>query len=205
MKRASLAPGLSNQYTCFWDFFVKSRHWLPRFLPPNDSLSAIRRQVEERTARKDATVPTSLELPLSPESKLVLQWAAQEADGLSHDQIDELHLLLGLLHEEAGLASEILLGHGLEPAIVRQTSKDQTFARPKAIVSDEETAMRIAEAIWIPIFGQELIVRQKPFRAKLENDVWTVKGSLPEGCTTGAIVARISKYDGAILETGRDL
>jgi ATP-dependent Clp protease ATP-binding subunit ClpC len=31
------------------------------FLSPNDSLAAIRRQVEERTARKDATVPTSLE------------------------------------------------------------------------------------------------------------------------------------------------
>ena len=157
------------------------------FLPPNDSLAAIRRQVEERTARKDTTVPTSLELPLSPESKQVLQRAAQEAEGLSHHQIDGYHLLLGLLHEEAGLASEILRGHGLDPAIVRQTSKDRTFARPKALVPNEETAIRIAEAIWIPIFGQELIERQKPFRAKLENDVWTVRGSLPEGCTTVSV------------------
>jgi ATP-dependent Clp protease ATP-binding subunit ClpC len=42
------------------------------FLPPNDSLAAIRRQVEEGTARKDTTVPTSLELPLLTCAILVL-------------------------------------------------------------------------------------------------------------------------------------
>jgi len=51
----------------------------------------------------------------------------------------------------------------------------------------------------------ETIERQKPFRAKLENDVWIVWGSLPEGCTTGAIVVRILKADGTILETGQEL
>jgi hypothetical protein len=50
----------------------------------------------------------------------------------------------------------------------------------------------------------ETIERQKPFRAELEDDVWTVRGSLTEGCTTGVVVARISKADGAVLETGRE-
>jgi ATP-dependent Clp protease ATP-binding subunit ClpA len=176
-----------------------------RFLSSNDSVAAIRQHVEERTTKKAATVPTSVDLPLTDEPKLVLRRAAQEADGLSHDQIDTRHLLLGLLSEEAGLASEILRSHGFDSADIRREFGNRNSALPKSnFVPDEQTAMRIAEAIWIPVYGQEMIERQKPLRAELENDVWIVSGALPEGQTGGILVARISKTNGTILQIGQD-
>ena len=48
----------------------------------------------------------------------------------------------------------------------------------KGYVPDAKTAIRIAIAIWEPIYGVAQIQGQKPFNAKLNNGVWTVTGSL---------------------------
>ena len=72
--------------------------------------------------------------------------------------------------------------------------------KPKeGYVPDEETAIQIAVAVWIPIYGEEPIEGEKPYRAKLDNGVWTVEGSLPEGWLGGVAVAEIAKDDGCIL------
>ena len=53
------------------------------------------------------------------------------------------------------------------------------YKPPKGYVPDEETAKKIAEAIWAPIYGREHIASEKPFEAKLVGDtVWLVEGSL---------------------------
>jgi len=72
--------------------------------------------------------------------------------------------------------------------------------RPSAgYVPDAETAIRIALAVWEPIYGREQIERQKPYRATLQNGVWVVAGSLPPGWRGGVAVAEIAKRDGKIL------
>jgi hypothetical protein len=71
--------------------------------------------------------------------------------------------------------------------------------RPEAgYVPDAETAMKIAEAVWLPIYGAT-VLEKKPWRARLENDVWVVEGSLPELMAGGVPVAKISKRTGEIL------
>ena len=65
-------------------------------------------------------------------------------------------------------------------------------------VQDEETAIKIAEAIWLPIYGKH-IYDEKPFIAKLKNDVWTVTGTLSDGMLGGVAEIDISKQDGKIL------
>ncbi len=150
-------------------------------------------------------VSTSIELPLSPTSKLVLTHAAAEAERLFHHQIGTLHVLLGLLREETGLAAEILRNHGLELSVIRQQFEGRNSVKPKAgFVPDEETAIRIAEAVWIGIYGKEKVESQKPFRVELEYDVWIVRGSFPKGGSEGALIARISKVNGTIFEVGQD-
>lgn len=57
----------------------------------------------------------------------------------------------------------------------------------------------------IPIYGEELIAGEKPYRATLRGDTWTVTGSLPEGFEDGAAIAEISKRDGRILRVSRIL
>jgi hypothetical protein len=66
-------------------------------------------------------------------------------------------------------------------------------------VPDEQTAISIAVAVWIPIYGKELIESEKPYKATLEDGVWTVTGSLPEGYNGGTAIADISQESGCIL------
>ena len=65
-------------------------------------------------------------------------------------------------------------------------------------VPDTATAIKIAEAVWLPIYGEDVHAEQ-PFNAVLKDDIWTVTGSLPEGWVGGVAVAEISKKDGKIL------
>jgi hypothetical protein len=70
----------------------------------------------------------------------------------------------------------------------------------KQYVADEQTAIAIAVAIWVPIYGKAQIESEKPYKATLINGVWIVKGSLPEGYDGGTAVAEISQEDGRILK-----
>lgn len=72
--------------------------------------------------------------------------------------------------------------------------------KPKeGYVPDEKTAIRIAVAVWIPIYGEKKIEGEKPYHAKLDKGIWTVEGSLPKGWLGGVAVAEIAKDDGRIL------
>lgn len=88
-------------------------------------------------------------------------------------------------------------------AVEGHSSYDQEgkhhFVPQAGFVPDEATAIRIAEAVWTPIYGQS-IQEERPFRAKLINGVWHVEGSLPEGWRLGGTPeAEIAKADGKIL------
>ncbi|MCW3096328.1 MAG: uncharacterized protein JWL77_1946 [Chthonomonadaceae bacterium] len=72
--------------------------------------------------------------------------------------------------------------------------------QPKdGFVPDAATAIAIAQAVWIPIYGRKQIEHEKPFKASLHNGIWWVEGSLPKGMHGGVAVAEISKKDGRIL------
>jgi hypothetical protein len=77
-------------------------------------------------------------------------------------------------------------------------SKHRVVPR-EGFVPDEKTAVRIAEAVLIPVYGETQIVGQRPFKAQLRNGVWTVKGSLPQGIDGGTALAEIRRSDGKII------
>ena len=70
---------------------------------------------------------------------------------------------------------------------------------------DAATAVKIAEAVLVPVFGEQKISSERPFKAKLEGDVWTVDGTLycADGkiglCPGGTARVKLSKNDGRIL------
>ena len=75
-------------------------------------------------------------------------------------------------------------------------------------VPDETTAVKIAEAVLIPVYGTKKIESERPFHAKLDRQVWTVSGTLrcPDGkggtttnCVGGVAEVEISKIDARIL------
>jgi ATP-dependent Clp protease ATP-binding subunit ClpC len=80
--------------------------------------SVRKRAEEQKTERRK--IPTSVDMPLSQESKRALAYAAEEAERLSDKHIGTEHLLLGLVREKEGLAAEILREAGCELAKLRQ-------------------------------------------------------------------------------------
>jgi hypothetical protein len=66
-------------------------------------------------------------------------------------------------------------------------------------VPDTKTAIKIAVAVWEPIYGEKQIASEKPYNAVLTNGVWTVQGSLPKDWVGGVAIAEIVKDDGRIL------
>jgi methylmalonyl-CoA/ethylmalonyl-CoA epimerase len=93
---------------------------LPRLLPAEITLQTLRERVEPGDAAREK-IPTSVALPLAPETKRVLAYAHEEADRLSHRHIGNEHLLLGLLREGRSTAAVILQGYGLDLIRLRES------------------------------------------------------------------------------------
>jgi hypothetical protein len=90
-----------------------------RLLPNLRSREAIQDQIERKITRGER-ISTSVEMPLSLESKQVMTLAAEEATRIGHRHIGPEHLLLGLLRVEKGLASEILREYRVDLETIRK-------------------------------------------------------------------------------------
>ena len=99
-----------------------------RFFPRAQvSIESIRKEIEGRTLLREK-ISTSVELPLAPETKLVLAYAHEESDRLQHRHIGTEHLLLGLLRGDRSMAAEILYERGLRLNAVRDEIARQSGA-----------------------------------------------------------------------------
>ena len=179
---------------------------LQRF-SPQASIPELRAEVEQRMPT-NAKVSTSIDLPLADECRRALAWAAEEAAGLDHRHVGIGHLLLGILRGDH-LASEVLRRQGLEVGGVRDllaaspepVASDtpafgQVFYAPGSWVPDAETAVRIAEAVLIPIFGAEEVEKRRPFQAELRRDTWFVRGECEHG--KAGVLSAVIRKDGRI-------
>jgi hypothetical protein len=82
--------------------------------PP--SSGDLRRELEPHI-KTGSRIPVSAEIPLSQESKHVLNVAVEEADRLSHVCVDIGHFLIAILLEEQCPASKLLRSHGVKPVV----------------------------------------------------------------------------------------
>ena len=77
---------------------------------------------------------------------------------------------------------------------------DQPGPPDRGFVPDAATAIKIAIAVWEPIYGAKNIAAQKPYRARLEGDRWIVEGSAGStGEVGGTAIAEIARADGRVL------
>ena len=151
-------------------------------------------------------------------ARRVIFFARYEASQFGSTTIESEHLLLGLVHEDRNiinrfhdqsLSSESIRAQITARVPIHEKVQQMAVGRISQVflktdcVPDDLTAMRIAEAVWLPVYGYETVNAQKPFTADLESDVWTVKGSPPANDAAGALTALISKTDGRIIELSR--
>ena len=71
-------------------------------------------------------------------------------------------------------------------------------------VPDKETAEKIADIILTKIYGDKIIVENKPYIIDLIDDIWNIKGTLRNSefglpSVGGVPYIKIRKSDGAIL------
>jgi hypothetical protein len=96
-----------------------------------------------------------------------------------------------------------LLISGTLPAQQAQLEPDHSYLPFNGFVPDSVTAIKIADAILVPIYSERDIAKERPLHAKLVGDVWSVEGTLPCGtegaCIGGVAVSEISKKDGRVL------
>lgn len=86
----------------------------------------------------------------------------------------------------------------------------QGYKPRSGFVPDSATAIQIAEAVLVPVYGKKKIEAEKPFTAQLKDNIWTISGTLrcPDGkggftpesdCDGGTAVVQISKKDAHII------
>lgn len=69
-------------------------------------------------------------------------------------------------------------------------------------VRNAQSAIEIAMAAWIPVYGKAHIEGGKPYHAFLKDGIWHVNGTLPKNTLGGVPVAEIRAADGKVLRVG---
>jgi len=82
------------------------------------SLENIRLEIE-KLVQPGPTTQIIGDIPFTPRAKKALELAAEEARSLGHNYIGSEHLLLGLIREGEGIASQVLLNLGMDLNTVR--------------------------------------------------------------------------------------
>ena len=174
-----------------------------RFIHSQATVESIRMRINQHAAIGER-IATSVDIPLSEESKRVLAHAAEEAEKLGHKHIGTEHLLLGLLREKKCFAANILEESGLELKQIRDelgrephksefrsvlgtTAADNpafrlraagvTIARPETCVIDPE--VEVASGTVIEPYAQLL------GRTRVGKDCRIRSFSVIENCTLG--------------------
>ena len=103
-----------------------------QFLGPTSVAAEIRTAIEGRITRRER-ISTSVEMPLTEESKKALKLAAEESERLAHRHIGTEHVLVALLRVEGSLATQLLRKRELKPEAIReQLAKAPSSASLKA-------------------------------------------------------------------------
>lgn len=86
-----------------------------------------------------------------------------------------------------------------------QVVSNRGFVPKEGVVPNETVALATAEAVLIRLFGKSIIDSERPLKAVLKSNIWTITCSLPcDGphravCPGGIAELRISKRTGNIL------
>ncbi len=87
-----------------------------------------------------------------------------------------------------------------EFAFVRhQMQSSRSFVPRDGYVPDADTAMAVAYAVAVPIYGKTAVDAERPFRADLEDGKWLVLGRSQRATSGGTLVVQMEQATGKIL------
>jgi lysophospholipase L1-like esterase len=158
-----------------------------------------RKAMMDRWNAKIVEIATQRNIPVA---RVDLDFNGPDGD---QDPADKGYLAADGLHPgDAGALriAELFRELGYEPcgkpAAPAEEEQEHNYEPEAGYVPDTQTAIQIAVAVWMPIYGREQIESEKPYQANLKDGVWYVTGSLPEG-PGGVAEAEIARDSGCIL------
>jgi hypothetical protein len=103
-------------------------------------------------------------------------------------------MVLRFLATSAILLTLLSFGYGFDKKTTRTPLPTQ------GVVPDEATAVKIAQAVFPPVFGEEEVSKYSPYHAMLKEGIWTVYGTLKPNGRGGTPMMTIQKTDGKVTE-----
>jgi hypothetical protein len=183
--------------------YIETEHLLLGLLRENPLASGllpvgapeqIRKQVDCECPVREG-VSTSVDLPLSNESKRVLMYAAEEAELLGHKSIGSEHLFLGLLREDGAFAARILKQHRVELERARAVIRQQPAPRFRSSI------VTIHGAGWSASYVSDTAKDLR--RYCWEKRQWKSRDLLVEKHTGKIMFYEGGPYDAARFEIGK--
>ncbi len=119
------------------------------------SLEAIRLEVEKLVQPGPSTQMQG-DVPFTPRSKKALELSAEEARSLGHNYIGTEHLLLGLIREGEGVASQVLINLGLDLNRVRTEIMELLGSATPGFSSPQQAGGPKSKTPALDAFGRDL-------------------------------------------------
>jgi Clp amino terminal domain, pathogenicity island component len=96
---------------------------LSRWFPGESGVEPkIRTEIEKRIQRRER-ISTSIEMPLSSDSRKVLTLADEAREKLRHDYVEPEHILIAIFQVEGSLAAQVLNAHGAKGGSIQEQLK----------------------------------------------------------------------------------
>lgn len=173
-------------------------------------LEDLRRAIENAISYGQETIVVG-EIPLNKEARAAINYAIEEAKSMNHSYIGTEHLLLGLLREEKGIASQVLLSLGADIELVRneilrvlggEGTSPQTKHKAKTSALDyfsRDLTQLAREDKLDPIIGREkeieriiqILVRRKKNNPVLIGEAGVGKTAIVEGLAQRIVENRV--------------
>jgi len=158
----------------------EDRFLFRHLMPSGWAIESVRRKIEFGAPIREM-VSTSVDMPLSTESKNVLTYAVEEADSLGDAHIETKHLLLGILREGKCVAAKLLHEDGVELSVARE-------------ILAADAGLGIAGAGLIPIPARDFI-----FTAEAEKTRSGLGGPAARNPFRGRTVEFLNEADAKML------
>ncbi len=136
------------------------------------SLESIRLEIE-KLVQPGPTTQIIGDIPFTPRAKKALELSAEEARSLGHNYIGTEHLLLGLIREGEGIASQVLLNLGLDLNRVRNEVMELLGSALPGFGAGQGQQVK-SKTPALDAFGRDLTALAK------ENKLDPVIGRIPE-------------------------
>jgi hypothetical protein len=118
----------------------------------------------------------------------------------------KISLIIAILFAMGFMSAAVSFGQAAASTATppRDLSDDYRTPLPKeGLVPDKETAIKIAEVVLFRLYGEQDIIRQRPYTVKKEDYIWWICGTLPKDTYGTVFNIGISQHTAAILHLTR--